>query len=75
MRQAALKKDADKAEMRKLVNSIYSRIGKLKIPKLEMNEPVKEPVDPNIVIVKTETPQEQLVPEASSTSLPEIKNG
>ena len=68
MRQASLKKDADKTEMRKLVNSIYGRIGKVKIPRLEMNEPVKEPVDPNIVVVKTETPQEQSVPEANQST-------
>lgn len=65
VRQAALKKEQDKAEIRKLVNTIYGRIGKVKIPKLELNEPVKEPVDPNLVVVKTEMPQEPVVLEAN----------
>jgi hypothetical protein len=48
MRQAALKKTPD--DMRKLINSIYARVHKVKVPKIELNEHIKEPVDPNVYI-------------------------
>lgn len=76
MRQAALKKSPDAAEMRKLINSVYARVNKVKVPKLELNTPVKEPADPHVVIaeepLKTEAPQPPEVIEALAKS--ETKN-
>lgn len=51
MRQHGLKKEVDAKQFRKMVASIYQRIGRKNVPKLELNEPVKEPADPNVVIV------------------------
>jgi ATP-dependent Clp protease protease subunit len=69
-RQAALKKEPDNKEMRKLLNDLYVRINKVKVPKIELNEIKKEPADPHLVIdntpVEIEKPQTQVVPEASS---------
>lgn len=71
MRQAAMKKAPDTAELRKLVSSLYARINKVKVPKIELNEVVKEPVDPTLTIddkpVEIETPQPVKV-EASQDS-------
>ena len=50
VRQAALKKNPDSADMKKLLADLYSRINKVKVPKIEMNAAAKEPVDPNVVI-------------------------
>lgn len=66
MRQNAMKKAPENSDMRKLVNSLYNRINKVKVPKIELNEPIKEPVDPNVVVdltPQTETAQQQLVAE------------
>jgi hypothetical protein len=49
-RQAALRAKVNNNEMKKLVTSIYGRINKLKVPKIELNLPVKEPVDPALFI-------------------------
>lgn len=60
MRQAALKKQSSVSEMRSLIKSIYTRINKTNIPKIEFNEIAKEPVDPNIIVVppaENEKPQ------------------
>ena len=50
MRQHGLKKEIDNKQFKKMVTSIYQRIGRKNVPKLELNEPVKEPADPNVVI-------------------------
>jgi len=61
MRQASLKKAPETGEMRKLINSLYSRINKVKVPKIELNEIQPEPKDPHVVVddkpVEIETPQ------------------
>lgn len=61
VRQAALKKAPDTSELRKLVNSLYQRINKVKVPKIELNDIIKEPADPHVVIddkpVEKEMPQ------------------
>ena len=49
-RQAIMRAKINNSEMRKLVGSIYGRINKVKVPKIELNMPVKEPVDPAIFI-------------------------
>lgn len=53
MRQAILKKEPDNKHMNKLVKDIYSRLNKVKIPKIELNEVKKEPVDPHVVVDTT----------------------
>lgn len=53
VRQAALKKEPDIKEMKKLVGDIYSRINKVKVPKIEFNEIKKEPTDPHVVVDET----------------------
>jgi ATP-dependent Clp protease protease subunit len=50
MRQAAMKKTIDNDEMKKLLTDMYTRIHKVKIPKIELNPTIKEPSDPAIVI-------------------------
>ena len=71
MRQASMKKTPEPSDMRKLVNDLYKRINKLKVPKLELNQIIKEPSDPHIVIddkpVETEKPQTSMMPEALIT--------
>jgi ATP-dependent Clp protease protease subunit len=69
MRQSNLKKPVVNADMRKLVSTLYSRINKVKVPKIELNEPFKEPVDPNIIIEKEE-PQQPL---DEAAGVPETK--
>jgi len=73
-RQASLRKAVDNGEMRKLINKLYARINKVKVPKIELNEPVKEPTDPKVVIEtapKTETPQQAVEPAEAPKSEPE----
>lgn len=59
-RYAALKKEPETKEMNKLLKDLYSRINKVKVPKLEMNEIKKEASDPHLVVdntpVETKTP-------------------
>lgn len=50
VRQAAFKKGPTQQEMQAVVESMYARVNKLKVPKLELNPLVKEPADPNLVI-------------------------
>lgn len=50
MRQHHMKKEVDPKEFKKLIKSVYKRIGRVDIPKIELNEPVKEPSDPNLTI-------------------------
>jgi ATP-dependent Clp protease protease subunit len=50
MRQSALSKKPPAGELKKLVNELYSRINKVKIPKIELNEPIEDPSDPEITI-------------------------
>lgn len=57
VRQAALKKQSSVSESKALLKSIYTRINKTNIPKIEFNEIAKEPVDPNVVIAENEKPQ------------------
>jgi ATP-dependent Clp protease protease subunit len=57
MRQAALKKEPEQKEMKDMLSSIYSRINKIKVPKIEFNEVKKEPVDPHVIVDTTPVPQ------------------
>ena len=50
MRQAALKKTPDSGEMKKLLSDIYTRVNKVKVPKIELNPVAKEPADPLVVV-------------------------
>ena len=69
VRQAALKKNPDNAEMKKLLADLYGRINKVKVPKIELNPLVKEASDPHLVIddkpVEMEKAPEQVVQEPS----------
>jgi crotonobetainyl-CoA:carnitine CoA-transferase CaiB-like acyl-CoA transferase len=60
VRYAALKKEPETKEMNKLLKDIYSRINKVKVPKIELNEVKKEASDPHLVVdntpVETKTP-------------------
>ena len=53
VRQAALKKEPDNKEMKKLLNDVYIRINKVKVLKIELNEIKKEATDPHIVVDET----------------------
>lgn len=74
MRQASMKKAPETGEMRKLVNELYKRINKVKVPKIELNDIQPEPKDPTVVVddkpVQTETPQ-TVKSEAPQDSKPE----
>jgi ATP-dependent protease ClpP protease subunit len=61
MRQAAMKKVPDGAEMQRIVDSLYSRINKVKAPRVMLNPVSKEPVDPHVVI--DDKPQIETAPE------------
>ena len=50
VRQAALKKEPDTKEMKKMLNDVYARINKVKVPKIELNEYKKEASDPHVVV-------------------------
>jgi ATP-dependent Clp protease, protease subunit len=50
VRQAALKKEVDNKEMKKLLNDVYARINKVKVPKIELNEYKKEANDPHVIV-------------------------
>ncbi len=50
MRQAAMKRTPEAAEMKTLITDIYTRLNKVKIPKIELNPVSKEPVDPHVVV-------------------------
>ena len=63
MRQHGLKKEVDTKEFKKLIKSVYKRIGRVDIPKIELNEPVKEPSDPHLVIAVDQPSVPEQVPE------------
>src|ERR1035437_5981137 len=65
VRQAILKKEVDTKEMNKLIKDVYTRINKVKIPKIELNEPKKEATDPNIIVDTASLPIETKTPEKS----------
>lgn len=51
-RQHSLKKVADKQSMDTLVSDLYTRINRKTVPTVKLNDPVKEPEDPAVIIVK-----------------------
>ena len=51
MRDTALNKKLKAQDIRKLINEIYGRINRVKVPKIELNEHSPEPSDPNIIVV------------------------
>ena len=61
-RYASLKKQPSAKEMKKLINDVYSRINKVNVPKIELNEIKKESADPNVYVepdAKNEAPTAQ----------------
>lgn len=66
VRYAALKKEVDRKSLKKLITDIYSRINKVNIPKIELNEVKKEAADPNLIVVEDKiTDPQQPRPEVS----------
>lgn len=64
MRYASLKKEPDTKEMNKLLKDIYTRINKVKVPKIEFNEIKKEAADPTVIIDDIQAPvvaQDQVI--------------
>jgi len=63
MRYATLKKEPDNKEMKTLVKSIYSRINKIRVPKIELNTAKKELSDPQVIVeeivIITEEPKKE----------------
>lgn len=58
VRQAAMKKIPDNATMKELLKGLYTRINKVKVPKIELNPVVKEAADPSLTVhQETEKPQ------------------
>jgi ATP-dependent Clp protease protease subunit len=57
MRYAMLKKEPDSKEMKSLLKSIYTRINKMNVPKIELNEVKKEPSDPQITVEEAKAPE------------------
>lgn len=53
MRSGALKKSPPHIEMDALVHQLYARVNRHNVPKLELNKPIKEEVDPNVKIDET----------------------
>lgn len=51
VRYNALKKEPDSKDMKKLINDIYTRINRVKVPKIELNELRKDLSDPDVVIM------------------------
>ncbi|CAM6003931.1 unnamed protein product [Sphagnum balticum] len=71
MRQAAMKKSPEVADMKKLLADIYGRLNKVKVPKIELNPLVKEAADPHVIVddkpVETEKAQQPTVAEPLPT--------
>lgn len=65
MRQAAMKKVPSNQEMRDLLKSMYTRINKVKVPKIELNPVTKEAADPNLVVDKPVEVEKAPQPEAT----------
>jgi ATP-dependent Clp endopeptidase proteolytic subunit ClpP len=69
VRQAAMKKAPDQATMKELLRGVYSRINKVKVPRIELNAVIKEAVDPNLVVAEIEkVPQPTATEPSKETS-------
>lgn len=56
-RQAVLSKDVDAKKLKRLIKDIYTRIERLSIPNIGLNEPRKEEVDPKVIIDDAPMPE------------------
>ena len=65
IRQASLRKTPDSQEMRRLLNKLYARVNKVKIPKIELNPVIKEATDPTVVV--DESPATLAIEEIKNT--------
>lgn len=61
VRYAALKKEPETKEMNKLLKDLYTRINKVKVPKIEFNEIKKEAADSNLVVDESKTPEKPVL--------------
>lgn len=50
MRENTFSKKPKSQDMRKLINEIYGRINRVKVPKIELNEPAAEPCDLTVIV-------------------------
>lgn len=50
VRQAALRKQQDSKEIKKLITDIYKRTKRNRVPKIELNDIKKEAIDPELII-------------------------
>jgi len=57
-RQAIMRKNPSPKDIKGVISAIYGRINKVKIPKIELNEIKKEPVDPSLWIEEEKAPVE-----------------
>ena len=73
VRYAALKKEPDTKEMNRLLKDLYSRINKVKVPKVEFNEIKKEAADPNIVVDESKTPEKSILDAPAPTVQLDVK--
>ncbi len=55
-RQAILSKEPEAKQFKKLIKDIYTRIERIKVPNIELNEPKKEEADPRIIVDNTPMP-------------------
>lgn len=70
LRQSALKKNPSSKDMKELIHKVYSRINKLKVPKIELNEHKKEPSDPNLVLSSVDNVENKNAPAESIQPAP-----
>ena len=50
LRQSTMRKKIDSDKFKKFIRDIYRRINKLKVPSIEINDAIKEPVDPCVFV-------------------------
>lgn len=60
VRYANLKRESDRRDMNKLIKSLYARINKINVPKIELNSIKKDEVDPEIVVEEIKMPDDSL---------------
>ena len=68
-RHAALKKEPDTKELKKIMRDLYSRINKVQVPKIELNEIKKEAADPSVVIEQPEMKTPDITPASQDQTI------
>lgn len=70
MRQLSLKRMPTNVDMDVMVKSLYARVNRHSVPKLELNKPIKELDDPNVKVDESAPSVPSAQPAESSHSLP-----